>query len=464
MRLTSTLDERDDEPQDLQALVQDWFSTRIAKLSIEPTPILDLELSSLKPPLNSILPKTIKTAVRDVANVLSVKVTSLPRRQWNSTQQRFLNQQLDCIMTASVDKTVKFYTRDTFQLVETFSFETPVLSTVSYPRQCDRLFAAATMDGTVIVVDVVTRQRVVTLKHHSKYVPKLAFSPDGKWFASLGYDKQIVLYQVTETLHCQEQDSDEDDKLATTPQLSFIKRHTINTRTNPEACVFLPDSTFFVWTTRDSNLLHELELPLNQSNKEEDDDEIDWNKRERKYNLNENQQDDWVSFSILHITLHPHLPVLALQTSTDNARILLYPFHSSRRIATVYTTASQSEYTTTARHVWLPCPKLTDRSNVGDSGAALVVNSDDGIVRIVDLNSKVLKRLGAHGQAFVGEDDDDDEEGQESLELRTERARLRRQRDKGSSVIKDVDCWITDRGQLVVVSCGFDKTVKVMTV
>lgn len=148
----------------------------------------------------------------------------------------------------------------------------------------------------------------------------------------------------------------------------------------------------------------------------------------------------------LHITLHPHLPILALQTSTENSRILLYPFHSALRLSTLHTTAAQSDFST-PRHCWTP------------DGSAILVNSEDGILRLVDLRDSVRARIGAHGIAAPVEEE---EEGV-SAEVRSERARVRREQDRGSSVVKDVVCMERE-GKLVFVSCGFDKTVKVIEV
>lgn len=154
----------------------------------------------------------------------------------------------------------------------------------------------------------------------------------------------------------------------------------------------------------------------------------------------------------LHMTIHPVLPILSLQTSTENARVLLYPFHSAQRLATIHTTASQSEFTT-ARHCWTP------------DGGAVLVNSDDGVLRLVDVHENVLARVGAHGQAAPFDEDDGEQsrrqQEEESIVVRTERARLRRERDKGSSVIKDVVCFEIHE-KLAFSSCGFDKTVKLV--
>jgi WD40 repeat protein len=156
---------------------------------------------------------------------------------------------------------------------------------------------------------------------------------------------------------------------------------------------------------------------------------------------------DVIETRSLSITLHPILPLLSLQTSTTNARILLYPFHSNTRLLTLHTSASQSDYFN-PRHAWLP------------SGAACVVNSEDGIVRVVDLNGKVVVSKGAHGPAAPLED----VEGM-SEELRSERARARREADKGSSVIRDVEVLPLEGAaadEVRLLSCGFDKTVKVL--
>lgn len=173
---------------------------------------------------------------------------------------------------------------------------------------------------------------------------------------------------------------------------------------------------------------------------------------------------DFLPWCSLSLALHPSLPILSLQTSTASARILLYPFHSATRLLTLHTSASQSDYFN-PRHAWLP------------SGAGVVVNSEDGIVRLVDLQGRVRLARGAHGIAAPDEELEHllAEEGQDlsaekRRELKSERARLRREADKGSSVVRDVEVLLPpedDKGFVGstgwrIVSCGFDKTVKVL--
>lgn len=145
----------------------------------------------------------------------------------------------------------------------------------------------------------------------------------------------------------------------------------------------------------------------------------------------------------LNISVHPFLPLLCLQTSTATARLLLYPFHSAQRLASLYTAAEQSEFCT-PRHAWLP------------AGDGVVVTSEDGVLRTVDLQGKVRSRVGVHGAASPAE------EGE--VDPVSERARQRREIVRGSSVVKDVAVLVDAQGELQYVSCGFDKTIRLVSV
>ncbi|ORY87476.1 WD40-repeat-containing domain protein [Leucosporidium creatinivorum] len=423
---------------DLRDVVEAWISSRIASLSIAPAP-LEAELHDLE--LTAAIPEKVTTAIRDGTNVLSVKPGVFPKRTWDSTELRFKSESIPCFITASVDRTLKIYRSDDYQLLDTHALPSPVLSFAPHPRH-PRFVCAATMEGTVAVVDLVTRERIHEMRDHLKYIVSAVWSPDGRWIATLGYDKQIIIYEVIEKAVDLSDapallDDEEPDELSTSPSISVIQRRIIKTRTNPEAAVFLPKSDYLVYSARDDNILHEIRMPGKAAG------DADW--ALSGFNLNENN-DDWISFSVLFITIHPHLPILALQTSTENSRILLYPFHSNLRLSTLHTSAAQSDFFT-PRHSWLP------------DGTAILVNSEDGVLRLVDLRDSVRARIGAHGVAAPTEE----EENGITAEVRTERARLRREQDRGSSVVKDVVA-IERNGKVAFVSCGFDKTVKVIEI
>jgi WD40 repeat protein len=59
-----------------------------------------------------------------------------------------------------------------------------------------RLLASGSMDNTVRLWDVATRQLLATLIGHEDVVTSVAFSPDGKVLASASYDKTVRLWDV----------------------------------------------------------------------------------------------------------------------------------------------------------------------------------------------------------------------------------------------------------------------------
>ncbi|BGP72559.1 hypothetical protein NBRC10513v2_005955 [Rhodotorula toruloides] len=450
-RLPSLLDAdpaAGDAGQDLQDLVENALSARLARLRVDdPTSSLRERLVRLELKEAELPKRKARTVVRETSNVLTVQSGVLPKREWDTQQHRFQCDETPCIFTTAVDRTLKAYSLGTYELLDSFPLPSPCLSFAQHPLpQYRRFVACAMMDGSMAVLDLVTREVEAKVQDHTKYIVRVCWSPDGRHLATLGYDKLVRIYRIelsapapTSSSEPALFDDEAPDPLAVCPDVSLNLVHTIESRTNPEAAIWLPDSRWLVWSARDDHLLRYLRLP--------DDDAGEWQAEE--VNLNENG-DSFTSFSILSIGLHPTLPLLSLQTSTLSARILLYPFHSATRLLTLHTTASQSDYFN-PRHAWLP------------SGAGVVVNSEDGLLRIVDLRGRVRVSQGAHGAAAPPED------GEEGLaeEVRSERARSRREADKGSSVIRDVEVLVDedDKGSVTgwkVVSCGFDKTVKLL--
>ncbi|GAA6047451.1 hypothetical protein JCM3770_001311 [Rhodotorula araucariae] len=436
--------------QDLQDVVDSWVASRMARLKVDdPTQSLRDNLDGLEYS-DSGEPAPARTAFREPSNVLTVTRGILPRRQWDSSELRFRTDEVPCIFTTAVDRTLKVYSSSTFDLLDSFSLPSPALSVAQHPLEdCRRFVLCATMEGSLTVIDLVSREVKARVKDHNKYIVRAAWSPDGRYIATLGYDKLVLIYAITLSAPSSDStaeipallDDEGPDPLATCPDVSLVLENSITSKSNPEAAVWLPDSKWLVWSAREDHLLRYVRVPG-------EGDAGAWKATE--YNLNENG-DAFVSFSILSIGLHPSLPLLSLQTSTASARILLYPFHSPTRLLTLHTTASQSDYFN-PRHAWLP------------DGSAAVVNSEDGIVRIVDLRGRVCLAAGAHGSAAPPDEGDD---ADAAPALRSERARLRREADKGSSVVRDVEVLVDEDPAAVprrwrIVSCGFDKTVKVI--
>mgnify|MGYP007026584225 CR=1 FL=1 len=87
-------------------------------------------------------------------------------------------------------------------------------------------------------------------------------------------------------------DGERPDPLATCPSVALEQVHRLVARSNPEAAVWLPDSSELVWSAREDHLLHYLRVP--QSGAREDE-EGRWT--ESSVNLNPNG-DAFVSFSM----------------------------------------------------------------------------------------------------------------------------------------------------------------------
>lgn len=91
-------------------------------------------------------------------------------------------------------------------------------------------------------------------------------------------------------------DDEPSDVLAETPQVELQLVHTIHTRTNPEAAVWLPEQPgrageqWLVWTAREDNLLHYLKAPSQDQTAQQKWETEEWN-------LNENG-DSFISFSV----------------------------------------------------------------------------------------------------------------------------------------------------------------------
>lgn len=122
-----------------------------------------------------------------------------------------------------------------------------------------RLLATGGMDGRVVLTDLLDSatttpseaRKVQVLADHSKFVTRVAFSADGRFFASAGYDKQIHLYILSApgtpfapgaARHVPDPSAplDAEEPLPMTG-VGYTRIHTIRTGTsNPDTILFVP--------------------------------------------------------------------------------------------------------------------------------------------------------------------------------------------------------------------------------
>lgn len=173
---------------------------------------------------------------------------------------------------------------------------------------------------------MITNQPVQTFCH-SKFCHLVAFSPTGHYIATAGHDKRIVIYQTSQD-HAEPNSDDlelldhgDEWNLATEPSLRYQPVWSIETQTNPEAMVFT--DTHLIYTLRNSPLLHFLSLTPNNNAAGGNE----WTTTTKSFN--EHPGDTHVSFSVLHLALHPTRNLVACLTGDPATvggaeRILIY--------------------------------------------------------------------------------------------------------------------------------------------
>jgi hypothetical protein len=105
------------------------------------------------------------------------------------------------------------------------------------------------MDGSVVLSDLLVplgEPTIQRIKDHSKYVVRVAWSESGRWWASIGYDKLVCVYEQVEDVAGNDQDV-EGEPL----KVSYVRRFSKSLQSNPEAILFTPGDTHLVYTRRD---------------------------------------------------------------------------------------------------------------------------------------------------------------------------------------------------------------------
>lgn len=159
------------------------------------------------------------------------------------------------------------------------------------------------------MTDLIFHQPLQTFPS-TKFVVRVAFSPDGSYFATASYDRHVVLYRASE--HSQEPldglDETDDQDLACEPRLRYVESHRVKVDSNPEAIALTPE--WLLYTLRGSHWLHYVRLGT-------------WETFKKSFNPH--PLDTHVSFSVLNLAIHPSGKIIACQTGDRGAeRILLY--------------------------------------------------------------------------------------------------------------------------------------------
>lgn len=427
------------------------------------------------------------------SNILSISKILLPKRRFDTSTSSYVNSLDESLVTTAADKRIVFSHPKTGEIEEILEdsrdgHQAAVLSVAQDPVD-PRCVVSSGMDAKVVVWDVLGSKVVQVLKEHSKFVVKVAFSETGEYLASTGYDKKIVVYRRTQlTTFAGTKEGDEEEEVEELEGERFVKVWEKETQTNPESILFVrtasspPDSaeegvmqesgaekgelvvreakqkrTWLCFTVRNDSFIHYVALPTSADNdlseamanshisSSDKPSFPDW--QLASFNTNPNPLDLHVSYSLLSLSLHPsglyiciqtgdHTSPALLSSTSANApgslsRLLLLPPLSGTRAATVWTGVATSSYAV-PRHSWLP------------SGRGVWLNGEDGVLRLVDLKGRTRASVLAHGVAGNG--------GEREAAASWSRG--------GNTIVKDV--VVLGEGQ--VASCGFDRTVRIVSV
>ena len=99
------------------------------------------------------------------------------------------------LVSASLDRTIKLWDVQTRQELKTFSGHTSRVFTVVFSPD-GKTLASGSADQTIKLWDVQTGQELKTLSGHTSSIESVEFSPDGKTLASGSWDNTIELWDI----------------------------------------------------------------------------------------------------------------------------------------------------------------------------------------------------------------------------------------------------------------------------
>lgn len=406
---------------DLLDLLRPWIAAAASSHALSSPSTSTFAFPSLPGPSRLPYYVAVSHSALHPSNILLVRSLCLPSRRFNTaptdgSTPRFEVNYTECLATSGADKRLIFFAADTGDILEAVEpvirteqdgHTAPVLDLAQHPLERRELVTAG-MDGKVILWDLLTLHEgpLVVLKDHMRFVVRCCWSADGRWLATAGYDKKIHIYErlgqnkssavaVSDRddampVDGDEQEEDEGDLELQPLQTQLRLAHTITTRGNPEALAFVATSNtgreHLVYSVRDDCFIHYLSVP-SSTDGVDSVGIINW--EEQSFNTNEHISDTHVSYSILSIVQHPTLPLLSLLTGShasisSNSFLILLPPLSSTRARVLHTTLPSST-TYSPRQAW--------RSD----GAGVWLSSEEGRLRLVDLDGRERSAIGVHG-------------------------------------------------------------------
>ncbi|KAJ3018094.1 hypothetical protein HKX48_003170 [Thoreauomyces humboldtii] len=315
------------------------------------------------------------------ANILTARPATLPSTLFPDAE--IVETTVSVLISSSTDQTIKITETDSGRTLGVLDHHKAAALAIDLCPSDPAYLLSGGMDGAHHIVDVRTGVAVQSWKDHGKYVVRAKFSPDGRWFATGSYDRNVHVYRRVE-----------GREEAEPPK--YEKVHSVQFRGAVESLCFLPpvnaeDSAGSATSTvtpttasgplaiytlvvgsRDDNCLHYIDMDPSRAYPS------------TPYNMNANG-DDWISFTAMDISPSPSGRHLAVYTDSKAGRIILFRARTS----------------TQARNLWgvVADGFSQPRCCWDTAGRYLFATSDDRQVYVFDVTSgQVVRKLAGHSE------------------------------------------------------------------
>ncbi|KAI9021249.1 WD40-repeat-containing domain protein [Hyaloraphidium curvatum] len=344
-----------------------------------------------------------------VNNIIAVRTQTLPSELFPGSAESG-KPAFKAVVTGAADKTVRISDAETGRLLTILSdFGGAVLSMDFCPGY-PTLLATSSMDGSHQTIDLESQQVVQRWKDHKKYVTRVGFSPDGEFLVSASYDKTCNIYR-------RDPETGSGKLLPTADGLHdsaaprFHKVHSITFNGAVESMCFLPSPPLsdanpegkaystVVIGSRDDNYLNYIDLIPEESFPH------------LRYNVNSNG-DDWVSFTPMDLQPSPTGAHVLCFTDQKSGRMIVFRARSAGQAKNIYGT--ENDGFSQPRCAW------------SKDGRYIFATSDDFRIWVFEVaTGRSVAQLAGH-----------------------------------TGIVRDI-CY--DADLTAVVSCSFDKTVRIWT-
>jgi len=254
---------------------------------------------------------------------------------------------------------------------------------LAYHPKNPNIILTGSMDGTHKIIDVSVRggKVIQSFKDHGKFVTRVAFSSDGKLFATGSFDHTVNIYCIEEEEEKEEAEANTNLKYTLIKSFIFPK--------NVECILFDYDDTCLIISIREDNFLHYVKIMRTFSSTKSLSASFKF--VEEKVNMN-SFGDNHVSFSALDLCISPNGKYLLV--ATDTSRVILFALYTSKQIKNYY--GSNNAQYSNPRVLWSANGKYIYGTSETREIVVWDVVSKQIVKKMKDAHEKVIRDMSAN--------------------------------------------------------------------